>query len=268
MTRYGIIADVHGNLEALSAVLADLDALQVATIVCLGDVVGYNADPDACAAILAGRGIPSIAGNHDLIALRRLGLSRCSNKAAFALRRTRRAIGATTRRYLEALPAQLILDDRLLLVHGGIGDVQMYLRRADQVADNAKRLRAAHPGIEVCFFGHTHEPALFACDGEGNAEMVSAQERVRLDSSRLWFVNPGSVDASRKRAHKLAEYALFDPSSRELELRRVPYDDGATEEKAARGGYRIDPWTDRYYTLRRRGWAAVRKAGRLLGFPS
>jgi diadenosine tetraphosphatase ApaH/serine/threonine PP2A family protein phosphatase len=73
-----------------------------------------------------------------------------------------------------------------------------------------------------------------------------------LRPDREYFINPGSVDASRKRDHKLAEYAIFDSDARSVEFGRVPYDEKATEEKAAADGYRIDRWRDRLYDVQRR----------------
>lgn len=262
MAVFGIIADIHGNLEALEAVLAELDRRAIDRIACLGDVVGYNADPDACAAILRERGIPSVAGNHDLIATGRLGLDRCSNKAAYALRRTRKTIAAETRRYLESLPEATAYDGGFVAVHAAVGDVQRYLRRPDQVREAAEPFRERFPDAPVCFFAHTHEPSVFALRGS-EAESVAIEGPIRLDDGATWFVNPGSVDASRKRAHKLAEFAVFDAATRGIEFHRVPYDDDAVEAKAASGGYRIGPWTDRLYTARRRARAAFRKAKRL-----
>jgi hypothetical protein len=78
-----------------------------------------------------------------------------------------------------------------------------------------------------------------------------------LREDRTYFINPGSVDAARKREHKLAEFACFDSSTLEIEFQHIAYDDRESEAKALAGGYRIGPWTDRLYTARRR----------LLGFP-
>lgn len=265
MARYGIVADIHANLEALTVVLAALDARRVDRVVCLGDIVGYNANPNECAAIVAARGIASIAGNHDLISVNRLGLDRCSNKAAYALRRTRRAITSPTQRFLESLPPDCVHENRFAVVHGGVRDVQSYVRKPEHVSENVALLRAAHPGVGICFYGHTHEPSVFAAADDGTIEAIPVDTAARLDTDRVWFVNPGSVDASRKREHKFAEYAVFDTESLAIEFARLPYDDAATEEKSLRGGYRIGPLTDRVYTVRRRARAAVRKARRILG---
>ena len=118
MALYGVLGDIHGNLEALEAVLAALDARGARELLCIGDVIGYNADPDACVALLRSRGARVIAGNHDLIGTGRLGFERCSNKARYSLKRTRRRLAPESVAWLTALPANRLVEDsiaRLLL---------------------------------------------------------------------------------------------------------------------------------------------------------
>ena len=259
MARYGLLGDIHGNLEALEAALSRLDAAGVDRIACVGDLVGYNADPDACVEVLRARGVAAIAGNHDLIGTGRLGFDRCSNKAMHALKRTRDYIGGETARYLRSLPAHLELEDGVLLTHGGVRDVQQYMTQPKHILENVAYLRQDFPGMKICFFGHTHEQKVFEVDGEAvNVTSVEGPALVRLAEGREYFVNPGSVDASRKRAHKLAEYAVFDSGSLTVEFGQAAYDDARTEERAAAGGFRIDPWRDRLYDLRRRISAPAR----------
>ena len=104
MARYGVLGDIHGNREALEAVLRELDARGVRQLLCVGDIVGYNADPDECVALVRSRRVATIAGNHDLISQRRLDFSRCSNIAEYALRRTRRTLGKEATAWLAGLP--------------------------------------------------------------------------------------------------------------------------------------------------------------------
>jgi predicted phosphodiesterase len=248
---YGVLGDIHGNREALEAVLVRLDAEGVTRLLCVGDVVGYNADPDACARILRERGATVIAGNHDLIGTGRLGFERCSNKAMHSLKRTRRYISGDTAQYLCALPAHHLLEERVLLTHGGVRDVQQYMTKAHHIAANAGYLRSDFPGRRICFFGHTHEQKVFEVAGDAVTE-IAAVATVTLDPRREYFVNPGSVDASRKRAHKLAEYAVFDSDALTVRFEQVRYDDASTESKAAAAGFRIDRWRDRLYDVQRR----------------
>ena len=226
MSLYGVIAGIQGNREALAAVLDALDKRSVRRIVCLGDLVGCNADPDECVEMVRRRCAAVIAGTHDLIALGRLGWQSCSTWAEYSLRRTRRALSAASRSYLAALPASALFEDGIVLAHLG----------ADAAA-----LRARFPGVRVCFSG----------DG-------APQKEERIDG--LHFLSPGSVDASRRRG-RLAECALFDTLERSAEFLRVPYDSAASEAKAAVFGYRINPLTDRLYTLRRRTASAARLIG-------
>jgi predicted phosphodiesterase len=250
MAIYGVLGDIHGNREALEAVLAELDARGIDRIACVGDLVGYNADPDSCVQILRDRGALAIAGNHDLIGTGLLGFDRCSNKAMHSLKRTRRAMSKETAEFLRALPSHLVIEDRVLLTHGGVRDVQQYMTQAKHVIENVGYLREDFPGIRIAFFGHTHEQRVF--EVVGDEVRVVPPSFVDLSVQREYFVNPGSVDASRKHGHKLAEFMVFDSEAFTVDFARVPYDESATEARASAAGYRIDRWRDRLYDLQRR----------------
>jgi len=250
MAIYGILGDIHGNREALAAALERLDDCGVERLLCVGDLVGYNADGDDCVAMLRARGVQCISGNHDLIGTGQLGFERCSNKAMHSLKRTRRALGAPCASYLRSLPSHRVIDDLFLLTHGGVRDVQQYMTKPRHFIQNAEFLRRDFPGIRICFYGHTHEQRVFEIDRVGYCDLESGSTTLRRD--REYFVNPGSIDASRKHGAKLAEFALFDTTSRSVEFHRVPYDAMATERKAEAEGYRIDRWRDLLYDVRRR----------------
>ena len=251
MARYGIVTDIHGNLEALLAVLELLEGKGIERIVCLGDIVGYNADPDRCASLLRDCDALAIGGNHDLIAVRKLGFERCSNKAMYSLSKTRKRLKRDTAAYLEALPGKGLLTERVLAVHGGVRDPGQYMVGARQIRENAMFLRADYPRVRLCLYGHTHERKLYEVEGDAVRELPLEQP-LELSGERLYFANPGSVDASRKRDHKLAECAVFDTASARFEFYRVEYDYASAESKARAAGYRIGRWTDAIYTLKRR----------------
>ena len=250
MALYGVLGDIHGNLEALRAVLEALEARGIRELLCVGDVVGYNADPDECVELMRSRAVRVIAGNHDLIAAGRLGFERCANNARYALGRTRRHLAPATRDWLRALPERMLVEGGIALVHGGVRDVQLYLKRASLVARNAELLALDFPAARVCFFGHSHVQKLYEVDAGSVRELELGASR--LDRKKVYFVNAGSVDAQRKHGPRLAEFALFDSDAWTIEFLRVPYDAAATEAKAAVGGYRIGPLTDRLYRWRRR----------------
>ena len=247
MALYGVLGDIHGNIEALDAVLGALEARGVRQFLCIGDVIGYNADPNACVARLRARRARVIAGNHDLIGTRRLGFERCSNKARYSLQRTRQVLSTDSILWLTSLPATLLVEDSIALVHGGVRDVQLYMTTPQHIRKNGELLRADFPTAKVCFFGHSHDQKLY--DAAGN-ELLGL--RFQLDRNEIYFINAGSVDAQRKRGEKLAEYAIFDSDAWTLEFHRVRYDAASTEAKAVVAGYRLLPVTDALYTLRRR----------------
>ncbi len=251
MARYGVLGDIHGNREALEAVLRELDARGVRQLLCVGDIVGYNADPDECVDLVRARRAAAIAGNHDLIGLGRLDFKRCSKIAEYALRRTRRTLGRAAATWLAGLPPHLRVEQDVVLVHGGVRDVQQYMVAPAQIRENAQFLAEDFPGARVCFFGHSHEQRVYEISGESVTEVPTDGE-VHLRQENTYFINPGSIDASRKSRHKLAECAIFDSTAGAIEFLRVRYDAAATEAKAAAFGYRLSPLSDRLYSLRRR----------------
>ena len=244
MALYGVLGDVHGNLEALRAVLALFQRRGAAQILCVGDIVGYNADAQACVELLRARGALAIAGNHDLISLGRLGFERCALRAVHALRRTRAHLAPASAAWLRDLPLQRLVEGRFLLVHGGVRDVDERLVTPQRLRRNAAEMRADFPGTRICFFGHTH--AQLACEIDG-AELreLPLGAPVSLSPERDYFLNPGSVDAARKSEPRLAECALFDSEALRIEFCRLAYDHRAAEEKAAAGGYRLGAWRER-----------------------
>ena len=262
MALYGLVADIHGNREALGVALAALERRGVQQLLCLGDIVGYNADPDECVAMLRKRGALSIAGNHDLISLARLDFARCSSKAMHALKRTRRRLAPASADYLAELPDWRLIEEQVLLVHGGVRDVEQYIVTSAHIQQNAGYLAADHPAARLCFFGHSHEQKVYQVR-EGSVRELTLSPAMTLDRNSVYFVNPGSIDASRKRSEKRAEFAVLDTESWRVEFWRLPYDCAATEAKAAAFGYRIQPWLERFYAIRRRLLgAAARISGR------
>jgi predicted phosphodiesterase len=251
MALYGVLGDIHGNREALLAVLAGCRRRGVERIICVGDIVGYNADSDGCAALMREWGALTVAGNHDLISIGRLGFDRCANKAIYSLKRTRRAISPPTVAYLRSLPSHRVIDARVLVTHAGIRDVQQYLVGPRQILPNAADMRADFPEQSICFFGHVHMQKVYEVDGDSVRELP-IDRPLTLRDDRLYFINPGSVDAARKAEHKFAEYAFFDSDTLHIEFHRTEYDDAGAEARALAGGYRIGPLTDRLYSLRQR----------------
>jgi diadenosine tetraphosphatase ApaH/serine/threonine PP2A family protein phosphatase len=227
--RTAVLADVHANLEALEAVLAEAAADR---LVVLGDIVGYNADPDAVVRLLVAEGATMIAGNHDLAATERFDLAWFNEVAAGAIRWTRDVASPDTLRMLRTLEPSATLDERLL-VHGSVVDpAAEYLRNADQA-----RASFAAADFAAAFYGHTHVPAAFAYDG-GRVRELAAGEGVEIalrDGVR-YLLNPGSAGQPRD-GDPRASYAVVEDGT--IRWRRVAYDIAATQKKIRSAGLSV-----------------------------
>src|SRR5258707_157501 len=190
-----------------------------------------------------------IAGTHDLPAVGRLAFGRCSTKACYSHKRTRRRLAPESVAWLRALPANRLVKDSIALVRGGVRDVQFYMTTARHIRRNAELLREDFPTARVCFFGHSHAQKLYEVAGDEVRELAVDQP-YHLSPDRLYFINAGSVDAQRKREEKLAEFAVLDAQASTVQFHRVRYDAAATEAKATAGGYRIPPFTDWIWGMR------------------
>src|SRR5258708_21717884 len=157
--RLAILSDIHANLEALRATLDDVAARGADRIVCLGDIVGYNTDPDACVALLRARVPLCVAGNHDRAVAGAITTEQFSRVAAKAVAWTQAHIGAEARDWLARLPLKAAFEDRLVIVHGALhADADCDLVRLDTDARPALSFAAlmAYPsGARLCAFGHT-----------------------------------------------------------------------------------------------------------------
>jgi diadenosine tetraphosphatase ApaH/serine/threonine PP2A family protein phosphatase len=226
--RLAVISDIHANLPALEAVLAELDAAAVDEVWSLGDVVGYGAEPDECSSLVAERCPTGLVGNHDLGVVGDLELAAFSPMAAAAIRWTRRSAAATTLDYLRGLEP-LDEDAEVALYHASPRDpVWEYVLATDQaqecLAAQAKR---------VALIGHSHVP-LFFTDGSGGVQGAHAEAGTSLEIREgRWLINPGSVGQPRDRDPRAAWLEL-DTDRWEVTWHRVAYDiDGAAEAIAA-----------------------------------
>ena len=219
--QIAIISDVHSNVEALRSVLADVRRRGIERVVCLGDVVGYNCFPHETLAVLRDQRIPTVQGNHDLMAIGELEPDRCGPNARKAIHWTRPLLTDEEKAFLHALPAHLVLPPDLLLVHSCLGDPVMRLSRPEDYVQQRDIVARFDPRIRVCFFGHTHVPEVRTIHRDGRVTRLNAH-RVRLDDDEFHFVNPGSVGHPRGTDYR-AQYASFDIHARTVHFHRVRY---------------------------------------------
>ncbi len=230
--RYAVLSDVHGNLEALETVLADVGRHRPDLCLCLGDTVGYGPDPNECASRIRELGGPVIAGNHDLAAVGALDTSAFSPLARAAIEWTISVVSEETRRWLVTLPDRLE-NPAFLAVHGSPRDpIEEYILDLP----TSLAIFSEHP-FSLCLVGHSHVPGAFvlASDGTVSARSLPVGEGVQLAHSSRYIVNAGSVGQPRD-GDPRASYLLLDTDTCTVTLQRLPYPIRATQEKmAARG---------------------------------
>lgn len=227
MSRVALLADVHGNLVALEAVLAA--AGHVDGIWVMGDTAGYGPDPSDVLALLRERGARMVAGNHDLAVATGHGLDAFNPHAAAAARIHRGWLSAEERDVLAALPLTLEADG-FTLCHGSLRDpIWEYVLSAGQARATLELAKTPH-----CCNGHTHVPALYRADDGRVAPDPFVIGRPIALAGRL-LVNPGSVGQPRDRDARAA-YAILDTAAKTVSFERAHYDVAETQRRIrARG---------------------------------
>lgn len=217
--KLALISDIHGNLEALEAVLADIEAVGPDHLACIGDIVGYGADPVACLdriRDIAPRVV--VQGNHDVYATDERDLSRFNPLAAQATLWTRDQLDPERRRWLIDLPLHAIIEPDVTIVHASEPDPEAwgYVRFLE---DGASALQAQR--TRLCFFGHTHVPMAFRLENGRVEQFVEAMYDTSVGDR--WLVNVGSVGQPRDGDWRAA-WTLYDADAARIELRRAEYD--------------------------------------------
>ena len=228
--RYGIISDIHGNLEALNAVLEELSKERVDRYVCLGDLVGYGANPNECVELVRGLTDRVVAGNHDWAAVGMTDIAVFNPHAREAVLWTARCLTEAPRSYLKELPLE-VTDGEVLFVHAtpeapeewhyilSPYEAGWYLDamgRTQRVGERSDALRA-----RICFIGHSHRPVTFARDDDGRDLILGTSFRIEPDWR--YIVNAGSVGQPRD-GDPRACYAVFDAEEGTAEIKRIVYD--------------------------------------------
>ena len=231
--KLAVISDIHGNLEALNEVLADIDQSDIDDIICLGDNVGYGPEPEAVVRLLRDRDIPSVMGNHEWGLLDEKHLPWFNPLARRALLETRRLLSDETMEYIRGLPISRT-SKGCRFVHGFPPDeITTYLF---DVSPNRlkKALRDMEEGI--CFVGHTHTLRLISY-GAGHVKSISLFKGPNtLLVDKKYIVNAGSVGQPRD-GYNQAKYVIWDDATRRLVLRLQSYDIRKTADKIIALGF-------------------------------
>lgn len=236
--RVAAISDIHANLPAFEAVLTAIEEADIEETWCLGDIVGYGADPDACAELAKGRCDLLLAGNHDLAALGEIDISSFSPAAGAAIRWTRANAADRTFDLLRPLEASGRREG-IGLFHASPRDpVWEYVLDGDQAAAGMD----AHTD-RVGLIGHSHIALFFHRAGGGSANSIrgeaAGEDRVlELGGDGTWLLNPGSVGQPRD-GDARAAWLEIDIETEMARFHRVPYDIDAAAEAISRAGLPI-----------------------------
>jgi diadenosine tetraphosphatase ApaH/serine/threonine PP2A family protein phosphatase len=225
-----ILSDIHSNLESFQAVLKDFSRERVDQVLCLGDIVGYAAEPDQCIETLRGLTSDVVAGNHDWAAVDLTDIDYFNPEARAAVEWTTGIITADHTAYLKGLPLTLCLPG-MLLVHATPYQPESwdYIFSLDDAARSFH-----HFDQQVCLTGHSHYPIAFAQDKEGTISVIRDSTFSLLDSHR-YLINVGSVGQPRD-GDPRAAYVIYKPEEGTFSLKRVPYDIRSAQEKIIAAG--------------------------------
>mgnify|MGYP000010432586 CR=1 FL=1 len=226
--RIALFGDIHANLEALEAVLADAREQHCSDYVCLGDVVGYNANPAECLEIVREMNCPVVKGNHDEDASGDHSLETMNPTAATALMWTREQLNQEQREWLRKMRMVRQVAD-FTVVHSTLDQPTNWnyvTNRFDAMSNFSYQF------TQVCFHGHTHVPRVYIKDSKVHEV---AAESVVIEPGSKYFINAGSVGQPRDGDWRSC-YAIYDIESRLIVFRRIEYDLAKTQKKILDAG--------------------------------
>ena len=214
-----IVSDIHANRHAFEAVLADARERGAQEVWCLGDLVGYGGEPDACVELARDRVAVCLAGNHDLAVTGELPMDEFSRGAAISARWTQDVIDAGNLAFLRELRPSGS-DGRFGLYHASPRDPVWEYVLSDLLADRCFDEAEQH----VCFIGHSHVALAFTREDHGRTTGALREAGETADvRSRRWLLNPGSVGQPRD-GDPRAAWMLLDTDAGRVEWRRTAYD--------------------------------------------
>lgn len=231
--KFGIFGDIHGNLEALEAVLADMEEQGVTHPLCLGDLVGYGANPAECVEVVRAMACPVVRGNHDDLVPQSRTPGSFSVPARQSLEYAREQLNPSQLNFLRRLP-MVWLEDPITLVHATLDGPESWGYISTRLEAQTSFLYQRTP---ICFVGHTHRPCAFAQEREVRPlefrHVDIHPDRTKV--GRKFLFNVGSVGQPRDGDWR-ASYAIFAPQEYFVDLRRVNYDIEKASAKNIEGG--------------------------------
>lgn len=231
MKSFAVLSDIHANLPALQTALHFLQQQQIHTILCLGDIIGYNAQPTECVQTIQQLRIPSIQGNHERYLLQQIPTNLPTTKQQM-LQWTKQQLQPQHILFLQSLPETMPHGEDFWLVHGSPTDKDEYILSNQSIKKNLNYLKhQLKPNI--CFFGHTHIPMVI---GPGLLEKRFHQTKtIELNPHKPYLINPGSIGQPRDKC-PLTSFATFNTYEWSITIHRLPYNIQKTQEKILEAG--------------------------------
>ncbi len=228
--KAAIVSDVHSNLEALQIVIKDIKRRRIKSIFCLGDLVGYGANPNECVELVMKEAKVVVAGNHDWATLDKTDIATFNPVAADAIRWTRENINKTRLNQLNRLTYTATVDN-LLLVHATpeTPELWKYVFTLEDFKQQFQFFKT-----QLCFIGHSHIPGAAFQDANGYTDLV-ADNPFPLIESRRYIVNVGSVGQPRDLDPR-ATYAIYDGNKHAVEIVRLDYNIPRAQQKILDAG--------------------------------
>lgn len=231
--KLGIIADIHANYEALSTVLNHFKSENVDKIFCLGDIVGYNANPGECIELLQEHGAFCISGNHDRFVSGEID-SVIRKETRHVIEHTRSILSVEQMDFISSLPEKRSIEDIFLFVHGSPRHKDEYINSLQVAKNNLQLLEAEHPGVALCFYGHTHLPYIIS---RKHIETdIHKTTSFTLDRNLTYVINPGSVGQPRDQC-PLSSCVIFNTETYQITHHRLEYDIATTQQKVREIGF-------------------------------
>jgi predicted phosphodiesterase len=227
--RFAIFSDIHANLEALEAVLHDAEEQKCTHYVCLGDVVGYNANPHECVARVREMDCPIVKGNHDEQASLVESSRDFNELAEHAIEWTRENLTEDDKQWLRDLQLERQVRD-FTIVHATL-DTPAQWGYVFNNLDAAASFTYQH--TPVCFFGHTHVPMVFIREENGVRRLRT--EQLSIEPTKKYFINTGSVGQPRDGDWRSA-YCVYNIDNNSVEQRRLKYDLDTAQKKIIEAG--------------------------------
>jgi diadenosine tetraphosphatase ApaH/serine/threonine PP2A family protein phosphatase len=235
--RIGIFSDVHANLEALQAVLSAYQKAQIDRYICLGDIVGYGANPNECCQIVRDLTDLVVLGNHDAACSGRMSTEWFNSAARAAVEKHQHMLDAAHMNWLAQLPYRIEFDD-MLLCHGSPYQEEKFPYILDETDVEAiiRHLSIRQPLI---FVGHTHQGTAFVFRQRPALRIwEDTRQTIQISPDNQYLLNVGSVGQPRDGDWR-PSYAILDTETRIFELRRTEYDVDTASAKIARLGFPV-----------------------------